>query len=332
MKGRIIIIIVTLLCFCISSFAQVKVEMQKEGGVYMVPCEVNGLRLKFVFDTGAARVSLSQSMAEFMIENDYLSVDKIHDSGTVTQADGSSFKVYNVTLDKINIGGCVLSNVEAIITPYQNAPLLLGQTAIQKLGRISIKDNYLIIEKDEAAYVGNEKDIAFLGLKLGTDYDTCLETLENKYGEDNILECVVNDAIDELAVEDVYFINQKFDRVGLWFDDYYLSGVELVRTFKMNQLALATKFRDDLFKFLSKKYKAIKSITTKTNFKWYYLGYENKSDVKYYPISITLTTGNLTTQHQGEKPIVSDLYFVRLSYWPNNIKLLKEQHPSQDDY
>ena len=63
-----------------------------------------------------------------------------------------------------------------------------------------------------------------------------------------------------------------------------------------------------------------------------YLGYENKNDVKYYPISISLTTGYLTTQHQGEKPIVSDLYFVTLSYWPYNIKLLKEQHPSQNEY
>ena len=298
----------------------------------MVPCEVNGLRLKFVFDTGAAKVSLSQSMAEFMIENDYLSADKIHDTGTVTQADGSSFTVYYVTLDRINIGGCVLSNVEAIITPYQNAPLLLGQSAIQKLGRISIKDNYLIIEKDEATYVGNEKDIAFLGLKLGTDYDTCLETLENKYGEDNVFEILINDVLDGLVVNDVYFINQKFDKITLWFDENYLSGVRILRFFNSNELAKATKFRDDLFNYLSKKYKATKSITSKSNIKQYYLGYVNKNNVENYPISISLYKGEFKSQKQGEKPIVRATYTIEFCYWPYNIELLRDQHPSQDEY
>ena len=49
-----------------------------------------------------------------------------------------------------------------------------------------------------------------------------------------------------------------------------------------------------------------------------YLGYENKNDVKYYPISIPVSNGKRTTQHQGEPPIVSELSFVTLSYWPYN--------------
>jgi hypothetical protein len=33
--------------------------MRKEGGISIVPCKVNGLVLEFIFDTGAADVSLS---------------------------------------------------------------------------------------------------------------------------------------------------------------------------------------------------------------------------------------------------------------------------------
>ena len=35
-----------------------KVHMTKEGGVYLVPIKVNGLDLRFIFDTGASSISL----------------------------------------------------------------------------------------------------------------------------------------------------------------------------------------------------------------------------------------------------------------------------------
>jgi hypothetical protein len=37
-----------------------KISMNKEGGVYVVPCKVNGLPLKFIFDTGASDVIQSE--------------------------------------------------------------------------------------------------------------------------------------------------------------------------------------------------------------------------------------------------------------------------------
>jgi len=38
---------------------------------------VNGLSLKFIFDTGASAISLSKSEAVFMLKSGYLSVDDI---------------------------------------------------------------------------------------------------------------------------------------------------------------------------------------------------------------------------------------------------------------
>ena len=63
-----------LICVIYSALttAKVTIEMEKEGGVYKVPCIVNGLRMRFIFDTGAANVCISETMANYMLENDYL--------------------------------------------------------------------------------------------------------------------------------------------------------------------------------------------------------------------------------------------------------------------
>ena len=65
MKRFIIILLTTLSCFILS--AEVRIHMENEGGVYKVPCTINGLKLKFIFDTGASNVCMSQAYAEMML-------------------------------------------------------------------------------------------------------------------------------------------------------------------------------------------------------------------------------------------------------------------------
>ena len=314
--------------------AQVKIEMQETNGVYEVPCEVNGLRLKFIFDTGASNVSLSLDMAVFMLDNDYLNENDIYDVVNIVQSDGTTYEAYKVILKTVNIGGFILNNVDCVITPYQNAPLLLGQSAIQKLGKIAIKDNFLIIDKAESNYVGLEKDIAILGLKQGSSYDDCYETLSEKYGEENINENLVNNDISALAVEDVYFIGQHFDEIQFYFDDNgLLNSVELSKYFPKSKLELASKMRDELYLFLSKKYQATLSHKQpKTNFIWYGLGYDKKDDIGECPINIGLTKSERSTQQGGEKPVVTKGYAVILYYWPASHDSLLDEYPMVEEY
>ncbi|MFZ4105338.1 aspartyl protease family protein [Flavobacterium sp.] len=56
---------------------QTRITMLKDGGVYSVPCKVNGLPLKFIFDTGASDVSISLTEASFMLKNGYLNKEDI---------------------------------------------------------------------------------------------------------------------------------------------------------------------------------------------------------------------------------------------------------------
>lgn len=119
--------------------------MEKSGGVYKVPCEVNGLRMKFIFDTGASHVCLSESMASFMYENGYLKSDDIVGKSQSRVADGRIVDDIRIVLHDIEIAGLHLKDVDAIVSSGQSAPLLLGQSAIQKLGAVTIDGNKLII-------------------------------------------------------------------------------------------------------------------------------------------------------------------------------------------
>lgn len=99
---------------------------------------INGLGLKFIFDTGASDVSISLSEAMFMLKNDYLSVIDILASENYKIADGQIKEGTRIILRKITIGSIELNNVEASIVHNTNAPLLLGQSALSRLGKIEL--------------------------------------------------------------------------------------------------------------------------------------------------------------------------------------------------
>lgn len=143
------IILILFLLLSVTGKSQVKIQMQEDGGVYKVPCEVNGLRMKFIFDTGASDVCISLTEAAFMLENDYITEDDIIGNSQSKIADGSIVENTRIRLKEIKIGGLVLRNVEAVVIHNFGAPLLLGQSAIQKLGTIQIVGNELtILEHD----------------------------------------------------------------------------------------------------------------------------------------------------------------------------------------
>jgi clan AA aspartic protease (TIGR02281 family) len=115
--------------------------MKREGGVSIVPCKVNGLNLKFIFDTGASDVSISMTEATFMLKNDYLSKDDIVGKANYLDANGNISAGVRIILREIEIGGLRLTNVKASVVNNMKAPLLLGQSAISKLGAVQLDLN-----------------------------------------------------------------------------------------------------------------------------------------------------------------------------------------------
>ncbi|WP_374505364.1 TIGR02281 family clan AA aspartic protease [Flavobacterium sp.] len=143
MKNLFIISIFTLFANPIN--AQTKIAMLKEEGVYTIPCKINGLPLKFIFDTGASDVSISLTEAVFMLKNGYLKKEDLGESVYYSIANGDVAKGTKLNIKEIEFSGLKLYNIQASILHETSAPLLLGQSAIEKLGKIQLEGNQLTI-------------------------------------------------------------------------------------------------------------------------------------------------------------------------------------------
>ena len=121
---------------------------KKPGGTFEIPCDINGLALQMIFDTGASDVTISSVEANFMFKNGYLSEKDIKGKKYYQIANGQISEGTTITLREVKIGDAVLHNVDASVVKSQRAPLLLGQSAMERFGTITIDNinNKLIIK------------------------------------------------------------------------------------------------------------------------------------------------------------------------------------------
>ena len=121
---------------------------RKPGGTFEIPCDINGLPLQMIFDTGASDVTISSVEANFMLKNGYLSEKDVKGKRYYQIANGQLSEGTVITLREIKIGDAVLKNVDASVVKSQKAPLLLGQSAMERFGTITIDNvnNKLLIK------------------------------------------------------------------------------------------------------------------------------------------------------------------------------------------
>jgi tetratricopeptide (TPR) repeat protein len=80
-----------------------------------------------------------------MLKNGYLQESDLTGSSYSQIANGNIVENSTVNLRELEIGGLKLNNVKAVIIHELSAPLLLGQSAIEKLGKIQLENDELII-------------------------------------------------------------------------------------------------------------------------------------------------------------------------------------------
>lgn len=134
-----------------------EVPFTKESGVCKVKCDINGLPLHFVFDTGPSDVTISMVEATFMIKNGYLNANGVVGSLRYMDANGDMSVGTIINLKNVNFGGLDLNNVRASVVRNQKAPLLLGQSVLGRLGRIEIDNskNILIVTHNKLYHAKN---------------------------------------------------------------------------------------------------------------------------------------------------------------------------------
>lgn len=114
------------------------VKMKFANGIYYVPCVINGTNMDFIFDTGASDVVMSLTEALFLYKQGKLSEEDIMGNVAFQIADGSIGEGTIINLKTVTIGDKTLHNVKATVISNMDAPLLLGQSALSRFGKLSI--------------------------------------------------------------------------------------------------------------------------------------------------------------------------------------------------
>lgn len=116
-------------------------RMTKINGIYMIPVNVNGSEMNFVFDTGAGLISISNVEASFLYKNGKLDANDILGSEKFIDANGDISVGTIINLKEIALGDRKLYNIQASVVNNSKAPLLFGQSALEKFGKVSIDYN-----------------------------------------------------------------------------------------------------------------------------------------------------------------------------------------------
>ncbi len=220
--------IVTIILVCNYAIGQKTIRMEKDGGIYKISCKVNGAPMKMYFDTGASTVSISRATALYLLENDLIGPKDFRGKTQATTADGSISDKMVINLRDVEIAGLHLRDVQATVSYSLNAPLLLGQTAIQRLGKISLQGNFLTIHTNASNSIQNTFNREDLDRKLrhlreirNTNKDApyeILEIIEKIEAKDQLNEfelfCKVQSLSNTLKYDDAVSAAQ------IWLDRY----------------------------------------------------------------------------------------------------------------
>ena len=244
---KILLVLLFYIIPIISTYSQKIIEMEYDNGVYYVPCKVNGIPMKFIFDTGASDVTISLTEARFLFKQGVLKNTDIKESVKYQLANGNIQEGTKIIIREINIDGIILNDIEASIVHELNAPLLLGQSAIYKLGKIQLDGSKL---KINSKYETDSQE--FLNIDFTKNY--------NEYN--NVIELKLL-PIDEKGIIDVLFDLEDFTKDNNHFLKEFNFEKKIVRFDKdgdIYAISLSIKSNDintefnDLTKVITDKY------------------------------------------------------------------------------
>lgn len=118
-----------------------RIKMTSDNGIYKIPIFINDSKMNFIFDTGASNITISETEAMFLYKQGTLQKEDVLGTQQYQIADGSISEGTIINLRTVKIGTKTLRNVKASVIHNMDAPLLLGQTALAKFGKVSIDYN-----------------------------------------------------------------------------------------------------------------------------------------------------------------------------------------------
>ena len=111
--------------------SRVEVPLMKDGGVFVVPVQINGaITLDFTIDSGAADVSVPFDVFSTLVRTGTIKDSDIIGEQTYVLADGSKSQSATFTIRSLKVGDKIVENVRGSVAPSRGA-LLLGQSFLE---------------------------------------------------------------------------------------------------------------------------------------------------------------------------------------------------------
>lgn len=117
----------------------------KNGATYVI-ASVNGVDMKFILDTGCTNVQLTVVEFEFLKHNDIADDSDLGEKVKCKYANNDEGECYTFNMKTFKIGDIEINDVTCTVEENSDAPRLLGQAVLQKLGEVTIDYNKNIIK------------------------------------------------------------------------------------------------------------------------------------------------------------------------------------------
>jgi hypothetical protein len=115
-----------------------EITIKSVSGVYTFPVRFNDtVTLDAIVDSGAANVVVPDYVFKTLLNANTVTENDLMGTSTLIIADGSKMASQRFRIRSLQVGNRVLENVEASTAP-DNAPILLGQSALKKFSSWSI--------------------------------------------------------------------------------------------------------------------------------------------------------------------------------------------------
>ena len=121
------------------------IRMTKSMGVYKIPVMINGITLNFILDTGASIISISEAEAIVLYKQGMLDESDFRGTKYFLNASGGIVEGTMINLRSVKIGDHELNNILASVMHNSSAPLLLGQSFLEKFGVVTIDYRNMIL-------------------------------------------------------------------------------------------------------------------------------------------------------------------------------------------
>ena len=126
---------------------EVSVPYTEEGGVKLIDVMINGaIKVKMIVDSGCSDMLIFADEANFLYKQGAISESDITGINEAAIADGSIVETMGVNLKEVVVGDKLrFTNVEASVSNSCNAPLLLGNSFLDRIATYKVDTKNKVI-------------------------------------------------------------------------------------------------------------------------------------------------------------------------------------------